>query len=179
MSDDTKERFEALEKKLGELTERTLLVERVFESYKQQPLDTVPKEFRDLSPFTAEAVILPHEVQCVEVGPWNAMYGVPRYCRIHAQAPDQPNEARHLRLGSVGIMGVPQMQIADTSCRNFVSTRFYDLQYGAPVKWGRISAHPNQRALLYLMNPHETPVHVHIEVWCDTRPVGEYYPPYI
>lgn len=161
-----------LKLELAVLTERLGLVERTFESYQQTPLDTVPEDFRDLQVFTGGGKITPLTTALLEVKPQNAEGGMPRYCAIHAHDEGYPNNRVHLQFGGVHIGQCPQMQFADRTCERFVSTRFYDLQYGAPVKWAAISYCANQCAVFYLKNPHASVAEVNIEVWCD---VDEYF----
>lgn len=152
--------------KLAALTERVLMAERTFASYKRQPLDTIPEEFRMLQPFTAESDIPSGAIQCVKVEPYNAEAGSPRYCRIRAHEYGDSEAARYLRLGSVEIARCPQLQLSDRDCRNYVDTSYYALQYGAPVDWAVIAYPQHMHANLYLMNPHMMQVHVNVEIWC-------------
>ncbi len=173
-----------LKMKIAELTERVGLVERAFESYKQTPLDTVPEQFRDLQPFTTTATIPSGAYVAAKVEPYNVEGGFPRYCAIHAHRTGFPDNVVHLRLGSVEIGRVPQLQIGSRDFKNYISTKFYDLRYGAPVNWAALDVHhPNRCATFYLMNPDLVemgPATVDIELWCDVNAYHEgRYPPHL
>ncbi len=162
-----------LELRLAEMQERLALVERTFDSYRKAPPDAIPEQFRDLAPFFGKGTIVSGTVGQVEVKPYNAARGIPRYCVIRAvnsTTPDGP--PLHVRLGAVRIGNVPQMQMDDTKCAYFVSTEFYSLRYGAPVNWHAFTW--NQPAVFFIFNSQWNAVDVHIELWCEpTGPVDE------
>jgi hypothetical protein len=160
---------EQLKLQVAALTERLIVLERTFESYKQTPLDTVPEEFKDLQPFTGSALLHPFASQLVEVKPYNAESGFPRYCVIRAHDVGSPNNTVHVQLGGVMIAQCPQMQFQDENCERYVSTKFFDLKYGVPVDWAAISQFQNRHATFYLKSTHAFNVKVNIELWCDTR----------
>ena len=158
--------------KLAELTERLGVLERVVASYQQAPPQHVPPHFKDLDAFTpAEDIVIPPFLDAVVavVKPRNAEGGVPKYCAIHAHRTGYPSDVAHLRLGGVLIAQCPQMQFCDPNCDSYVSTKFYDLRYGAPVNWALITIYQNSYATFYLRNMHPFSVTASIELWCDVQ----------